>query len=361
MGTQGTALIPSASASQGGFCLSNQLLARLAEPLVIGELTLHSRVMQSPLAGVTDLPFRQLVRQYAPCSLLYTEMVHARGLAEARRYPRIAEITPSEHPIGLQLFDRHPQLMAEAARKAEGAGAQVIDINMGCPVKKITGKGGGSSLLREPELAEDIVKAVATAVAVPVTVKTRLGWCEESIEIVEFAQRLQAAGAQLLTLHARTRAQGFGGKARWQWIKQVKQALEIPIIANGDIDSVAAAIDCLQVSEADGVMCARGSLGAPELVGQIDRYLKTGHYPEPLSPIQRLQIARAHFHRLWIYKGQQGILQGRKHAIWYLERLPSGKVWRDRLCRMKSIAEADDILDRAIDAYTNELVSLETG
>ena len=327
--------------------LSDRLLQRLNGPLFVGGMRIDSRVMQSPLAGVTDLPFRQLVRQFAPASLLYTEMVHARGLVEARKEPEIAKIEPDECPIGLQLFDRHPELMAIAARKAEVAGAQVIDINMGCPVKKITGKGGGSSLLREPELAQEIVTAVSEAVRIPVTVKTRLGWCDESIDIVKFALGLQSAGAKLLTLHARTRMQGFKGKARWGWIARVKQALEIPVIANGDIRSVGDAIACLEASQADGVMCARGTLGAPYLVGHIDHYLKTGQEPIPLTAAEQLRLATSHVCKLWDYKGRRGIYQARKHMKWYLETISEVAQFKSQLCRIETIEEAKALLQQA--------------
>ncbi|MFM7575799.1 MAG: tRNA dihydrouridine synthase, partial [Microcystaceae cyanobacterium] len=160
--------------------------------------------------------------------------------------------------ISIQLFDCRPDFMAEAARKAVEQGSQTIDINMGCPVNKITKRGGGSSLLRQPEIAVQIVATVVQAVEVPVTVKTRLGWDDQEITILDFAQRLEEAGAAMLTLHGRTRAQGYQGEARWDWITQVKERLTIPVIANGDIFSVDAAIACLAETGADGVMCSRG-------------------------------------------------------------------------------------------------------
>ena len=225
--------------------LSPALQKRLAPPLQIGSVTVNSRVLQAPLSGVTDLVFRRLVRRYAPSSMMYTEMVNATGLHYVRDLPQIMEVDPRERPISIQLFDCRPDFLAEAARMAVEEGADTIDINMGCPVNKITKNGGGSSLLRDPDTAVAIVRAVVQAVDVPVTVKSRLGWTEKEINIVEFARRLEDAGAAMMTVHGRTRAQGYTGPAKWDWIRDVKAALSIPVIANGDIFSVELAVRCL--------------------------------------------------------------------------------------------------------------------
>jgi tRNA-dihydrouridine synthase B len=226
--------------------LSPSLQSRLATPLQIGNLAVQSRVLQSPLSGVTDLVFRRLVRRYAPDSMMYTEMVNATGLHYVRELPKIMELDERERPISIQLFDCRPDFLAEAAVMAVEEGADTIDINMGCPVNKITKNGGGSSLLREPEVAEAIVRAVVEAVAVPVTVKTRIGWTDKEINILDFAQRMEAAGAKMITVHGRTRSQGYNGNAKWEWITKVKEILKIPVIANGDIFSVEAAVQCLE-------------------------------------------------------------------------------------------------------------------
>ena len=320
----------------------------LRDPWVIGDVTLHSRVLQSPLSGVTDRAFRELVRRYAPESMLYTEMVQASGLCQARELAKIMDIGPAEQPISIQLFDCRPDFMAEAARMAEAEGAKTIDINMGCPVNKITKKGGGSSLLRQPEVAEAIVKTVVASVSVPVTVKTRIGWDDDDINAVEFGRRLEAAGAQMLTLHARTRCQGYHGPARWDWIARVKAALSIPVIANGDIVSVESALRCLEQTGADGVMCSRGTLGYPFLVGEIDRFLKTG-LPSPVpTPLERLRCAQEHLHLLWQYKGQKGIHQARKHMTWYVKGFEGAAPLRDQLCQIKTLEEGDHLLNQAI-------------
>jgi nifR3 family TIM-barrel protein len=287
--------------------LSPELKERLATPLKIGDFEVKSRVLQSPLSGVTDLVFRRLVRRYAPDSMMYTEMVNATGLHYVKQLPRIMEVDPNERPISIQLFDCRPDFLAEAAQKAVAEGADTVDINMGCPVNKITKNGGGSSLLRDPETAEAIVRAVVEAVDVPVTVKTRIGWTDKEINILEFAKRMEDAGAKMITVHGRTRSQGYTGPAKWEWIRRVKEVLSIPVIANGDIFSVEAAMRCLEETGADGVMCSRGTLGYPFLVGEVDYFLKTGEEKIAPTPIERLECAKEHLRALWEYKGESGV------------------------------------------------------
>lgn len=317
-------------------------------PLKIGSVALNSRVLQSPLSGVTDQVFRRLVRRYAPESMLYTEMVSAKEIHHLRELPQVMNIAPNETPISIQLFDCRPDFMGEAAEKAVAEGAQTVDINMGCPVNKITKKGGGSSLLRQPEVAEAIVKAVVNAVDVPVSVKTRIGWNEQEINILDFAKRLEDAGAQMLTLHGRTRVQGYKGAAQWHWIKKVKDHLSIPVIANGDIFSVDDAMRCLDETGADGVMCSRGTLGYPFLVGDIDYFLKTGEKrPEPTAT-ELLTCAKEHLQGLWEYRGDRGIYQSRKHLAWYAKGFPGASELRDQLSQIKSLEEGLSLLDQAI-------------
>ncbi|MGK7919875.1 MAG: tRNA dihydrouridine synthase DusB, partial [Trichodesmium sp.] len=302
--------------------LSSELKQKLSTPLKIGNFEVKSRVLQSPLSGVTDLVFRRLVRRHAPESMMYTEMVNATGLHYVKELTQIMEIDNNERPISIQLFDCRPDFLAEAAEMAVKEGADTVDINMGCPVNKITKNGGGSSLLRQPELAGEIVSKVVKAVPVPVTVKTRIGWSNKEINILEFAKRMEDAGAQMLTLHGRTRAQGYNGPAKWEWITKVKEILSIPVIANGDIFSVDAAIRCLEETGADGVMCSRGTLGYPFLVGEIDYFLKNG--VEKVSPtaVEKLECAKEHLQALWEYKGDRGIRQARKHLTWYSKGFP---------------------------------------
>ncbi|MBD2413558.1 tRNA dihydrouridine synthase DusB [Nostoc calcicola FACHB-389] len=333
--------------------LSPILQARLSQPLKIGSFEVNSRVLQSPLSGVTDLVFRRLVRRYAPDSMMYTEMVNATGLHYVKQLPKIMEVDPNERPISIQLFDCRPDFLAEAAIKAVAEGADTVDINMGCPVNKITKNGGGSSLLRQPEIAEAIVREVVKAVDVPVTVKTRIGWNDKEITILDFAKRMEDAGAKMITVHGRTRAQGYNGNARWEWITRVKEVLSIPVIANGDIFSIEAAVKCLEETGADGVMCSRGTLGYPFLVGEIDRFLKTGEILPPPTPIERLECARDHLQALWEYKGDRGVRQARKHMTWYAKGFVGAAELRGQLSVVETVDQGLAMIDQAIAKLAN--------
>ena len=333
--------------------LSPSLQSRLSTPLKIGSFEVKSRVLQSPLSGVTDLVFRRLVRRYAPDSMMYTEMVNATGLHYVKELPKIMEVDPNERPISIQLFDCRPDFLAEAAVMAVKEGADTVDINMGCPVNKITKNGGGSSLLRQPEVAEAIVRAVVKAVPVPVTVKTRIGWTDKEINILDFAKRMEDAGAQMITVHGRTRSQGYTGPAKWEWIGKVKEILSIPVIANGDMFSVEAAVKCLEQTGADGVMCSRGTLGYPFLVGEIDYFLKTGQEKTAPTPIQRLECAKEHLQALYEYKGDRGIRQARKHMTWYAKGFAGAAELRGHLSVIENLQQGLETIDRAIEKLAN--------
>ena len=310
---------------------------------------LHCRVLQSPLAGVSDRVFRGLVRRWAPEALLFTEMVNATSLEMGHGRGKVEELAEESGPIGVQLFDHRPASMAEAARRAEAAGAYLIDINMGCPVRKIARKGGGSGLIRDPELAHRIVAAVADAVQIPVTVKTRLGWCGSDADPISWCRQLQNAGAQLLTLHGRTREQGFKGSADWDAIAAVRAALSIPLIANGDINSPDDAVRCLERTGAAGVMVGRGTMGAPWLVGQIDAALAGRPIPSTPGPSERLELAREQLLALVEARGDHGLLIARKHMGWTCTGFPGAPQLRHALMRAPTPAAAVDLLNRQLE------------
>ena len=309
--------------------------------------SLRCRVLQSPLAGVSDRIFRGLVRRWAPDALLFTEMVNATSLELGHGRQKVEELAAEAGPIGVQLFDHRPAAMAEAARRAEAAGAFLIDINMGCPVRKIARKGGGSGLIRDPELAARIVETVAAAVRIPVTVKTRLGWCSSDADPVSWCRQLESAGAQLLTLHGRTREQGFKGQADWAAIAAVKQALTIPVIANGDINSPADALRCLELTGAVGVMVGRGTMGAPWLVGQIDAVLSGRPIPPTPGPTEKLALAAWQLQALVAAKGNHGLLIARKHLSWTCTGFVGAPQLRHALMRAPTPAEALALLEQA--------------
>ena len=304
-------------------------------------------MLQSPLAGVSDRIFRSLVRRWSEQALLFTEMVNATSLELGHGRAKVEELGQETGPIAVQLFDHRPMAMAEAARRAEAAGAYWIDINMGCPVKKIAKKGGGSGLIRDPELATRIIKAVAAAVQVPVTVKTRLGWCGSDADPLSWCLQLQDAGAQLLTLHGRTREQGFKGSADWGAIAAVKQALTIPVIANGDINTPDDARRCLEQTGADGVMVGRGSMGAPWLVGQIDASFKGQPIPPTPGPLERLLLAREQLLALVEARGDHGLLIARKHMGWTCTGFPGAPQLRQQLMRAPTPEAAVELLNAA--------------
>ena len=308
---------------------------------------LRCRVLQSPLAGVSDRIFRGLVRRWAPDALLFTEMVNATSLELGHGRQKVEELAAEAGPIGVQLFDHRPAAMAEAARRAEAAGAFLIDINMGCPVRKIARKGGGSGLIRDPELAARIVETVAAAVRIPVTVKTRLGWCSSDADPVSWCRQLESAGAQLLTLHGRTREQGFKGRADWGAIGAVKAALAIPVIANGDINSPADALRCLELTGAVGVMVGRGTMGAPWLVGQIDAVLSGRPIPPTPGPTEKLALAAWQLQALVAAKGNHGLLIARKHLSWTCTGFAGAPQLRHALMRAPTPAEALALLEKA--------------
>ena len=307
--------------------------------------SLECPVIQSPLAGVSDQIFRKFVRRWSPKALLFTEMVNAKSLESGHGEEKVIELSEESGPIGVQLFDHRPDSMIDAAIKAELSGAFLIDINMGCPVKKIAKKGGGSALLKEPELAQLIVKKVSKAISIPLTVKIRLGWCEATSDPVSFALGLQEAGAQLITVHGRTRRQGFSGCANWEAISKIKKSLDIPIIANGDIKNSRDAIECLEITNADGIMIGRASMGSPWLVGQIDDEIKNQKTFKPPDAKIKVSLSLEHLKLLVSKKGNHGLLIARKHMNWTCRGFQGASTLRHKLVRASTPKDAIKLLE----------------
>jgi nifR3 family TIM-barrel protein len=311
-----------------------------ARQLAIGGHALANPVLLAPMSGVSDLPFRRLASRLG-AGLVVSEMVASRELAAAR--PHVVRKATGEgiDPHVIQLVGCEAHWMAEGARHAEAAGADIIDINMGCPAREVTGRLSGSALMREPEQALALVEAVVGAVRVPVTLKMRLGWDERSLNAPEIARRAEAAGVRLVTVHGRTRCQFFKGKADWSRVAAVKAAVGIPVIVNGDIVAPDEAKEALAQSGADGVMVGRGAYGAPWLPGRIAEALAGGRDPGPPTLAEQRAIAVAHIEGMLEHYGAGlGLKNARKHVGWYLETsgrpAPVVKAWRRQLCTEES-------------------------
>ena len=286
----------------------------------------------APLAEITDIPFRSLVRDFSSC-LMFTEMISAAGAYQNnQKTVGMMKLGASEHPIGVQLFGHNPEQLATAAKMAEAAGADMIDINMGCPVKKIVSDGNGSALMKDETLAGRIVEAVAKAVSLPVSAKFRKGFSADSVNAVSFAKVLESAGASLVTVHGRTRAEFYSGAADWDIIAKVKEAVKIPVIANGDITSPEVALECLQKTKADGVMIARASLGHPWLMGQIAAAVHNEPIPATPTINEQKQIVIKHLNAMLDYYGNpSGLFQFRKHLCWYVTGKKGASKFREAI------------------------------
>jgi len=286
--------------------------SRLGSPLAVGRLALRNRVFLAPMSGVTDAAFRALAWRYG-AGLVFSEMVASEALADGHPEMETKALAADFRPHAVQLAGREPYWMGEAARIAVGKGAELIDINMGCPAKRVTTGQAGSALMREPELAVKLVEAVIAAVEVPVTVKMRLGWDASSLNAPQLAREVEAAGAAMVTVHGRTRCQFYEGSADWEAVAAVRDAIRVPLVVNGDIACEADAREALRASGADAVMVGRGAYGAPWLPGEI---AGVGVAPQDI-----LGLAAEHYEAiLSLYGTISGIRQARKHLGWYLDR-----------------------------------------
>ena len=308
----------------------------------------------APMEDVTDLIFRRLCKEYG-ADMVYTEFVNSDGLI--RNVKKLHDKTlfsPDERPIGIQLYGQCSESMKEAALMAEQKSPDLIDINFGCPVKKIASRGAGSGMLKNIPLMVEITRTIAGAVKLPVTVKTRLGWDENSICIEEIAEKLQECGIQALTVHARTRSQLFKGRADWSWIRKIKDhpRIRIPIIGNGDIDSPEKAKEAFEIYHADGVMIGRAAIGRPWIFKEIKYFLQTGNKLHPLSVKEIVAVARQHFCQLIEYKGEKSAIYGmRRHFVHYFKGLPSFRDMKIKLLTSLDVNEIFHLLDQIAEFY----------
>jgi tRNA-dihydrouridine synthase B len=316
----------------------------------IGNIQIDSKLALAPMAGVTDLAFRTICRELG-AGLTYTEMVSAKALVYKDQKTRsLLRTGDDEHPIAVQIFGSEVESMADGAALAlEISGADIVDINMGCPVGKIVKSGDGSALMREPEKAMRIIEAVVKSVPCPVTVKIRKGWDKGNVNAVEFASMAQEAGAAAIAIHGRTRVQQYSGQADWDIIREVKQALKIPVIANGDVFTPQDAGRILKYTGADMAMIGRGALGNPWLFLQAHAYLNDEEIPE-LPPIcERAKTAMRQFELAAQVKSERVVcLEARKHYAWYLRGVPHSGYFKEQIMKTTSLNELRNITESIV-------------
>lgn len=313
----------------------------------IGGIQLANRVILAPMAGVTDLPFRLLAKEMG-CGLVYTEMVSDKGLIYNNETTHsMLQIDNRERPVAIQIFGSEPESMVKAAKIVEQAGADIIDINMGCPTPKIVKNGEGSALMKKPDLAYAIIASVVEAVSVPVTVKIRKGWDESSINAVEIARLAERAGARAVSVHGRTREQFYTGQADWTIIKAVKESVSIPVNGNGDIRSPYDAARILTETGCDGIMIGRGAQGNPWIFRQVAHYLATGEILPGPTKEERFAMLLRHLEMLVDFKGEHiGIREMRSHAAWYTKGLPHSAELRMRFNQAETREDYIAIIDQ---------------
>ena len=315
----------------------------------IGNVSIPNNLILAPMAGVTDLPFRLLCKEQG-AGLLCMEMVSAKAITYRNKNTEaLLTIAPGENPVSLQLFGSEPDIIARAASYIEDRPFDILDINMGCPVPKVAGNGEGSALMKNPKLVEQIVTSAVKAIDKPVTVKIRKGFDEEHVNAVEIAKIAEGCGAAAVAVHGRTREQYYSGRADWDIIRQVKEAVSIPVIGNGGIDSPKQARAMLEQTGCDGLMVGRASRGNPWIFRRIQTYLETGQDPGKPSLEEVKEMMLRHAKMQLEYKGDYtGIREMRKHIAWYTAGFPHSAKLRGKMNELETVEELEELLTKMV-------------